>query len=164
MKKLLLAIIVTVVGVSTFTSCGDPDDESNMYNWKDVWYAFDMVEDATSLKGLHVDITYVDRVALERKYDYKGFGQWDTIFTRLPWGFIPRMKATIIQPEDLVFTESDFPAVIHLRMGISDGDQLPARLEVKEEFATLSEFTKYINDMAEKTYKVYPASTEIEKE
>ena len=74
------------------------------------------------------------------------------------------MKATIIQPEDVVFTESDFPAVIHLKMGISDGDKLPSRLEVTEEFATLSEFTKYINDMEEKTYKVYPTSTEIEKD
>ena len=86
------------------TSCGDPGDNGSMYNWKDVWYAFDMVEEETSLKGLQVEITYLDPLSIERRYNYSKFGQWDTIFHHLPWEFIPRMKATVIQPEDVEFT------------------------------------------------------------
>ncbi|MBR5240418.1 MAG: hypothetical protein IKW05_00625 [Muribaculaceae bacterium] len=160
MKKILI-LITLVVGLSVVTSCGDPNDSSSMYKWKDIWYAFDMVEEPTSLKGLHVEITYLDPLTIERRYDYSKFGQWDTIFNHLPWGFIPRMKATVMQPEDVVYTESDFPATIHIKMGISDGDNYPQRLDKVEEFETLSEFNKYINSMEDKTYKVYPTSTEV---
>lgn len=162
MKKLILAISL-VVGLCVATSCGDPGDNGSMYNWKDVWYAFDMVEEETSLKGLQVEITYLDPLSIERRYNYSKFGQWDTIFHHLPWEFIPRMKATVIQPEDVEFTESDFPAVIHIRMGISDGYNIPQRLDKTETFETLSEFNKYITNMEYKTYKVYPSTTEITK-
>ncbi|MBP3353659.1 MAG: hypothetical protein J6L02_03285 [Bacteroidales bacterium] len=160
MKKIILFISFIVVILAT-PSCGDPEDTSAMYNWKDVAYAFNMVEEENSLKGLHVDITYVDQMAIERIYDYSGFERWDMIFSHLPWGFIPRMKATVIQPEDVVFEETDFPAVIHIVMGISDGDNLPHRLDKTETFETLSEFNKYIKSLEDKTYKVYPTSTEI---
>ena len=162
MKKIFLFLSMAVALCVT-TSCGDSGEDDPMYNWKDVWYAFDMVEEPTSLKGLHVEITYLDPLTIERRYDYSKFGQWDTIFHRLPWAFIPRMKATVIQPEDVVFTEADFPAVIHIRMGISDGYNIPQRLDKTETFESLSEFNKYISNMEYKTYKVYPSSTEIAK-
>lgn len=163
MRKIFLLASI-VVGLCLTTSCGDPEDTSNMYNWKDVWYAFDMVEETNSLKGLHVEITYVDQSAIERRHEYTGFGQWNKILNRVPWGFIPRMKATVMQPKDVEFTETDFPAVIHIKMGIAEGENLPHRLDITEKFETLSQFNKYINDMEEKTYKVYPTSTDIDQD
>ena len=47
-------------------------------------------------------------------------------------------------------------------MGISDGDNVPQRLDKLEEFETLSEFNKYINSLEDKTYKVYPTTTELQ--
>ena len=161
MRKIFLAINFAI-GLFLTTSCGDPGDSSSQYNWKDVWYAVDVVEEPTSLKGLKVEITYLDQSSIERRYEYSGFGQWDKIFNKLPWSFIPRMKATVYQPEDVVFTESDFPAVFHIKMGISDGDNLPQSLDKVEKFENISEFKKYINSMEDKTYKVYPTSTDIE--
>lgn len=160
MKKLLLAIGL-MLGLCVATSCGDPEDTGFMYNTKDVCYAFEIKEEVTSLKGLNVEITYLDPLTIERRYDYSGFGMWDTIFEQLPWGFIPRMKATVIQPENVEFTDSDFPAVISLRMGISEGYETPLILEKVESFETLSEFNKYIGSMEDKTYIVYPTTTEM---
>ena len=162
MKKIFLFISLAVVLCVT-SSCGDPGDSTFMYNWKDVCYAFDMVKEDNSLEGLQVEITYVDAAAIERYYNYSKFGEWDTVFTHLPWGFIPRMKATIVKPENVEYTASDFPAVIHIRMGISDGDNYPRRLDETEEFESLEKFNDYIKDNERKTYKVYPTSTEMGK-
>jgi hypothetical protein len=161
MRKVFLFIVLTI-GLLATTSCGDANDTSLMYNWKNVWYAFELVEEPTSLKGLEVEINYVDPSAIERGYTYSGFEQWNKVYEHLPWGFIPRMKATIVQPEGVEYSESDFPAVIHIRMGITDGDNLPLVLDKKEEFATYDKFNDYIGDKEKKTYIVYPTTTGVE--
>ena len=72
------------------------------------------------------------------------------------------MKATIIQPEGVEYSEEDFPAVIHIRMGITDGDNRPLVLDKKEEFETYDKFKDYIGDKDKKTYIVYPTTTGVE--
>ena len=67
MRKVFLFIALTI-GLLVTTSCGDADDSSIMYNWKNVWYAFELVEEPTSLKDLKVEINYVDPSAIERLY------------------------------------------------------------------------------------------------
>lgn len=168
MRK-ILAVVSLAVLVLAGVSCGDAGDNSITYKWKDVHYAFDMEEKPIKLeeqlnvlRGLHAEITYLDPLTIERRYDYSGFEQWDTVFTHLPWGFIPRMKATLYKPDDVVYTESDFPAVVSIKIGVSNGDNTPQRLEKDEKFETLSQFNKYITDKEKCTYAVFPSSTDVD--
>ena len=161
MRKVFLFIALTI-GLLVTTSCGDADDSSIMYNWKNVWYAFELVEEPTSLKDLKVEINYVDPSAIERLYAYSGFEPWNMVYSHLPWSFIPRMKATIVQPEGVEYSERDFPAVIHIRMGITDGENSPLVLDKKEEFETYDKFKDYIGSKEKKTYIVYPTTKGVE--